>query len=109
MELEYYFGPREELFIYEIDMDDIIDELEALEGETVAYEYVIVIYFEDEAAAEEAFEGWMRKALEDMVNGVEKRVKRFEEYVDVEFELSEPTLDGCMIYFGTPNALSDAS
>lgn len=25
MELEYYFGPKEELFTYEIDMDDIIE------------------------------------------------------------------------------------
>lgn len=93
----------------EIDMDDIIDELEAMEGETVVYDYVMVIYFEDEEAAEEAFEGWIQRQLEDIVSGAEKRVKRWEEYVDVEFELGEPTLDGCMIYVGTPNALSDAS
>ena len=120
--LEYYDYDGLEAILYaskidpEIDLDDKDEDWEELDGETVTYEYIVIYYFEDEGAAEDAF-----KDLEDELNDemeweadyvadeTNENNDALNVEVEVKFDWKEATLDGCMIYVGTTGALSDAS
>ena len=119
--LEYYDYDGLEAILYaekvdpEMTMDEL-DEWEDLDGETVTFEKLVVYYFEDEDAAEEAFED-LEKYLEGLFKGEQKELdatiedvaEELDVEVEIEFEWEEVVLDGCMVYIGTSGALSDAS
>lgn len=112
-----YNGAEYGLFAWKLDPKlDVADEiaLAAMEGESVATEYLVVYYFKDAKAAEEAFSAWCKAELELYVEDIRETLSIYRQLgnaYDVKFtcEISEITLSDNMVYVGTTGALSDAS
>ena len=98
-----------------MDEAEMMKVMEEMEGKSLTIEFVCVAYFENEDDAEDWYEDDGEEYMKQIPKGfaddvLETMKEELEEYdITVEFEPGEVTLDGCMVYIGTPGALKDAA
>ena len=107
-------GDLDFLDMMTMDEEEIDEMMKEMEGETVVFDFIMVFYFKNEKDAEksvdeveELAEGFIDEEIGNWARLFEEEYEKYD--ITVEFEPGEVTLDGCMVYIGTPGALKDAA